>query len=63
MPIFLSPEQTNEIREEIIEGVKAAKRAGVVCGYPDSFTVTKMIDDYPITVTFPIWNSAHAKCE
>ena len=61
--MFMEPEEINEIRKQIIEGVEAAQRGGVVCDYPDSFTVTKMVDANHVTATFPIWNGKHKKIE
>ena len=53
--MFFEPEEMKEIIKEIIDGVEAAQRAGVACGYPESFTITKMIGANTITTTYPIF--------
>ena len=59
--MFLEPAEINEIRKQIIDGVDTAKKGGVVCDYPDSFTVTRMVGANQVTVTFPIWTDEHKK--
>jgi len=61
--MFLTPEEINEIRRQIVEGVEAAQRGGIVCDYPDSFTVTKQVGPNPVSVTYPIWTKKHQKIE
>ena len=59
--MFLTSEEIDEIRRQIIEGVEAARRDGVVCDYPDSFTVIKTDDGNQVSATFPIWTIANPK--
>ena len=54
--MFLEVEEIREIIKQINDGVEAAQREGIICGYPESFTVTKMIDANTITATYPIQN-------
>lgn len=59
--MFLDPEEINTIRNEIIDGVKAARRGDIVCDYPDNFTVSRMVGGNLVTATFPIWTDRFPK--
>jgi len=52
---MLDAKEIHDIRKSIIDGVHAAKKGGVVCGYPDSFTVESIHNGKPIKATYPIW--------
>ena len=51
---MLKPEEIKAIRDNIIEGVNAARKAGIECGYPSDFTVTTRVEGRDITITLPI---------
>jgi len=55
--MFLNPKEFDVIRKEIIDSVREATKDGVVCDYPESFTVTRKVGVDHVTVTFPIWNN------
>ncbi len=54
---MLDAKEIDEIRKSIIDGVDAAKRGGIVCGYPETITVERLFNNKKITVTYPIWNT------
>lgn len=51
--MLFTPEEITNIRNQVQQSVNEAILAGVPCMYPESFTLSKVVDGFTVTVTFP----------
>jgi hypothetical protein len=58
---MLDQKEIYDIRKKIIDGVHAAKKGGIVCDYPNDFTVESIHNGKKVSVTYPIWNEEYPK--